>query len=77
MSVTSPDSGVVADPVTGDRWIKVTHFHLYHDWPSKAGLRWIIFRSRELGFEKVIRRVGRRLLIDEQAFFSWLKDKSQ
>ena len=46
-----------------------------HTWPSTAGLRHLIFYARSNGFEKVLRRVGRRVLIDEAEFFQWLDDR--
>lgn len=42
-----------------------------HPWPPIGGLRHLIFYANENGFNKVIRRIGRRVLIDEVAFFEW------
>lgn len=42
-----------------------------HPWPPKGGLRHLIFHADSNGFNKVIRRIGRRVLIDEAAFFDW------
>ena len=44
----------------------------YHPWPPIGGLRHLIFHSKTNGFYKVIRKVGRRVLIDENAFFEWI-----
>lgn len=41
-------------------------------WPSLGGLRHLIFNAKSNGFNSVIRRVGRRVLIDETAFFDWV-----
>jgi hypothetical protein len=49
--------------------IPVPKWPNHHDWPSVAALRSIIFNSKSNGFEKAFRRVGRRVLVDEQAFF--------
>lgn len=43
-----------------------------HPWPPIGGLRHLIFNAQTNGFNKVIRRVGRRVLIDEAAFFDWV-----
>lgn len=43
-----------------------------HSWPPIGGLRHLIFNAQTNGFNKVIRRVGRRVLIDEAAFFDWV-----
>lgn len=34
------------------------------------------FYADQNGFDKVIRRAGRRVLIDEQAFFQWLDEQN-
>jgi hypothetical protein len=44
----------------------------HHAWPPIGGLRHLIFNAKSNGFDKVVRRVGRRVLIDEQAFFDWV-----
>ena len=53
------------------RLFTVNDWPKIHTWPSKGGLRWLIFNARQNGFDKVIRRIGRRVLIDERAFFEW------
>ena len=53
------------------RLIPVVDWNKYHPWPPLGGLRHLIFHGAENGFEAVIRRCGRRVLIDEQAFFAW------
>lgn len=55
------------------RLIPVTEWNAHHSWPPLGGLRWLIFNERLNGFHAVIRRVGRRVLIDEAAFFEWVK----
>ena len=53
------------------RLIPVTKWNEYHSWPPIGGLRHLIFNEHSNGFDKVIRRIGRRVLIDEQPFFEW------
>ncbi|EHL24404.1 hypothetical protein KYG_03084 [Acidovorax sp. NO-1] len=53
-------------------FIPVTDWNLRHPWPPIGGLRHLIFHAASNGFDKVIRRVGRRVLIDEAAFFAWV-----
>lgn len=62
-------SNVIAPVRT--RLIPVTKWPSQHDWPPIGGLRHLIFNAKENGFDQVIRRVGRRVLIDEAAFFEW------
>lgn len=51
--------------------IPITKWHEFHPWPPIGGLRHLVFFAKDNGFHKVIRRVGRRVLIDEAAFFHW------
>lgn len=48
-----------------NRFIPVTQWNKYHDWPSVPGLRHLIFYEHQNGFHKP----GWRVLIDEEAFF--------
>ncbi len=47
-----------------------------HPWPPLGGLRHLIFHAKTNGFDQVIRRVGRRILIDEAAFFRWVEQNN-
>ena len=58
------------------RFIPVTDWPKYHPWPPLGGLRHLIFYAEKNGFESVVKRCGRRVLIDEQAFFEWVDSKS-
>lgn len=40
---------------------------------SENSIRWAIFNKEINGFNKVIRKVGRRVLIDEEAFVQWIE----
>ena len=51
--------------------IPVTIWNEHHPWPPIGGLRHLIFFAETNGFNKVVRRIGRRVLIDEAAFFEW------
>lgn len=46
-----------------------------HAWPPIGGLRHLIFNAGKNNFDQVIRRIGRRVLIDEAAFFAWAKQQ--
>lgn len=59
------------------RFFTVTQWSNHHSWPSTGGLRHLIFFSKTNGFEKVIRRSGKRILIDERAFFEWIDSKEK
>lgn len=53
------------------RLIPVTQWNDHHAWPPQGGLRHLIFHAQTNGFDACVRRVGRRVLIDEAAFFAW------
>lgn len=52
--------------------IPATEWPKHHPWPKIGGLRHLIFNSKSNGFDTVILRVGRRVLIDETKFFEWV-----
>ena len=41
-------------------------------WPPLGGVRHLIFHAKTNGFDAVIRRVGRTVLIDRNAFLAWI-----
>jgi len=57
-----------------DRLIPVTKWNDYYDYPSTNGLRNLIFHEHQNGFNKVVRRIGGRVLIKEDAFFEWVEN---
>ena len=50
-----------------------------HKWISEGGLRWLLFNRKLNGLQKsgAIIMIGRKLLIDEQKFFAWLRHQGQ
>lgn len=59
------------------RLIPLTKWNDFHEWPPLGGLRHLVFHARTNGFGSVNRRVGRRILIDEQAFFAWVNEQNR
>ena len=59
------------------RLIPVSLWNKYHDWPSIAGLRYLIFNCDRNGFSTVIRRIGRRVLLSEPNFFEWVEQQNK
>lgn len=61
------------------REIPLTEWNEHHPDPSVKALRMLVFRSKENGFDMVIRRRGKRVLIDENAYFRWreLKERGE
>lgn len=60
----------------GRRLIPLTKWNEYHEWPPLGGLRHLVFHAATNGFERVIRRVGRRVLLDEAEFFRWVESQN-
>lgn len=56
--------------------IPVTKWNNHHEWPTEAGLRYYIFNAEFNGFNKVMKKVGRRILLDEAKFFEWVEEKN-
>ena len=56
------------------RLIPVTKWNDYYNYPTIGGLRALIFNADKNGFTKVIRRIGSRVLLNEQAFFDWVEE---
>lgn len=67
----------MTETITNRRLITVAAWPQYHSWPSVSALRNIIFFSKENGFEKCLRRIGRRVLIDESEFFTWVDNQEK
>lgn len=57
------------------RIIPLTKWNDYHPWPPIGGLRHLVHHSKTNGFDAVLVRVGSRVLIDERAFFEWVKNR--
>jgi hypothetical protein len=59
------------------RLIPATDWPKYHSWPPIGGIRHLIFHAKTNGFDRVIKRVGRRVLIDEKKFFDFVEEKNK
>jgi hypothetical protein len=66
----------MSENITPTRLVPVTQWPTEHPWPSVAGLRHLIHFEKDNGFDTVVRRIGRRVLIDEAAFFQWADNYS-
>lgn len=67
----------VIESTPKDRLIPVTKWNDYYDFPALGGLRGLIFNKDTNGFDKVIRRIGRRVLIKEDEFFKWIENNQR
>ena len=55
----------------------VPQFCQAHPAFSPGGIRWLLFHRESNGLSKAVLRVGRRILIDEDAFFQWLDGQNE
>ena len=58
------------------RYIPASKWNEYHNWPPPGGLRHLIFNAHENGFAPAFKRVGRRVLVDEAAFWQIVEEKN-
>lgn len=61
------------------RYIPVAKFDQYHPWPTPQAIRNRITaakRGTDPDFLVCIRKVGGRVLVDEQAFLAWLDNQA-
>ncbi len=42
---------------------------------TEASIRWLIFNEQTNGFSKCIRRLGRKVLVDLDAFEQWIEEQ--
>jgi hypothetical protein len=61
-------------PIT--KLLTISQFCEEHKFASQGGLRHLVFNASNNGMRKanVIKKLGRRVLIDENAFFSWVNE---
>jgi hypothetical protein len=56
-------------------FLTVAQFSQRHGWPI-GGLRHLIFNEHTNGFARCVRRVGRKVLINEVEFFRWVESQN-
>lgn len=64
------------NPRQSSKIIPLIDWPKHHAWPPIGGLRHLVFHADKNGFNKVVRRAGRRVLLDEKAFFAWLDEQN-
>ena len=71
------DTQVTSDAKTFDTptLLTVIQFSAKHSFATPGGLRFQIFNAKENGLEKsdAIVRIGRRVLVNEKNYFSWIE----
>jgi len=57
------------------RLLSVTQFCEQNPAFSHGGLRWLLFHRQQNGLDRAVVRVGRRVLIDVDKFFTWVDEQ--
>jgi hypothetical protein len=47
-----------------------------YQWLTEGGIRHFLFHMNENGLCRAVKKMGRRILIDEDAFFTWIEGQS-
>ena len=53
--------------------IPLTKWPEHHSYPPLGQLRALVFNAHKNGFDHCVRRIGKRVLIDEAAYFAWVE----
>mgnify|MGYP000805925478 FL=1 len=56
------------------RYVLLTEWNKYFDYPKIGTLRSLVFHSHKNGFNNVVRRIGSRIVINVDAYFEWLEE---
>jgi len=59
------------------RLIPLTKWNEFHSWPPIGGLRHLVFHKDSNGFGACVKKIGRRILIDEAQFFAWVEAQNE
>lgn len=58
-------------------FLTVKQFAGKHTAFSEASIRWIIFNSKTNGATTFIRKIGRKVLIEESSFLEWVNQQRE
>ena len=59
-----------------DDYILLTEWEKHYSYPKLSTLRHLVFHAKTNGFDKVVRRIGSRVLIKVSAFFEWVEEQN-
>lgn len=58
------------------RLIPLTKWNDYFPHPPIGGLRSLVFNAKTTGFDRCVKRIGKRVLIDSVEFFEWVDSQN-
>ena len=56
--------------------LTVKQFSQQHPAFTEGSMRWLLFHRQQNGLQQAVMKVGRRVLIDVDAFFGWLPQQN-
>lgn len=59
-----------------DEYLDMQSIPKHHPQFTLPQLRWFVVRKKELGLEKVIKRLGRRLYFHVPSFLKWIETQN-
>ena len=71
----TPDGELMSDLANTPVFIPVTKWNNHYEWPPIGGMRHLIFYANTNGFAPAFKRVGRRVLVDADRFWSIVKEQ--
>lgn len=71
------NDGTLSEPSGSRPLSTVRQFSAKNPAFPEGGLRYLIFHAEKNGFDRCIRRIGRKVLIDEIEFFRWVDQQNQ
>ena len=71
------EKGKFMDNQNTPRLVPVTQWTSLHSYPPIGQLRALVFNAEKNGFDSCIRRIGRRVLINETAYFAWVETQNK
>ena len=66
----------MVNPLPNTRLIPLAKWNNYHDHPTVSALRHLVFFEEQNGFNKVTRRIGKRIYLCERSFFEWVEEQN-
>jgi len=63
-------------PISRGRFIPLSDWNDCHLWPPIGGMRHIRFHCDTNGFKSAFKKVGARVLVDEQEFFRCVEQQN-
>ncbi len=54
--------------------LSVSQFCAKHEWATPGGIRHLLFNRETNGFNRCVVRLGRKILLNEEAVFAWLQE---